>query len=251
MRKAHSGKANPDQVVVDDFVAYLADHGYPGLQVECRPDEHAAGEREIDAVAGPFAIEHTSIDTVEKQREHTAHFAQAVGGFAKELRGEIPFYLSVTVAWSAVRKGQDWSAIRAAMKDWILTEAPGLPDGHHVIAGDASLGVPFGLHVTKASDRRPGVYFGGTAPEDDTLATRLRKQLDKKAAKLAKYRPTKTTVLLVEGNDILMYRALLLTGIQTAYSGRLPTGVDQVWYADTTVRCAKPVFMDLTPELCP
>ena len=153
--------------------------------------------------------------------------------------------------WSAVKKGQDWSAIREALKTWILTKAPGLPDGRRVIDEGTIPGVPFGLLVTKRSHRPAAINFGRMEPEDNTLSARTRKQLDRKAAKLAKYHPEKTTVLLVESNDMaMMNHSKLSEAIEKAYSRRLPPGVDQLWYSDTSVPGAEVVFMDLTHDLC-
>ena len=241
----------PDQQIVDAFVASLREHGHPGLRVDRRPDEENRRARDIDPIAGPFAIEHTSVDTVANQRQASAHFGHVVGGIREELAGKVPFRLRITVQWSAVRKGQDWAAIRQVLKAWILAESPSLVDGRHVIDDDAIPGVPFGLLVRKASARPPGIIFGRTEPHDAAFPARIRKQLDEKAAKLAKYRPEKTTILLVESNDIaLMNESILLGAIKGAYSHALPPGVDQVWYADTSVPEGEVVFMDFTPDLC-
>jgi hypothetical protein len=61
-----------DAAVVDAFVAHLAEQRYPGIQVESRPDVENRNSSDIDAIAGPFAIEHTSVDTVEHQRRNSA-----------------------------------------------------------------------------------------------------------------------------------------------------------------------------------
>ena len=137
-----------DREVVEAFVAHLREeHGHPEVKVDAWPDQVNRKTCEIDAIAGSFAIEHTSVDTVEKQREASAHFECVLGSIREELVGKVPFRLKIIVEWSAVRVGQDWSAIRGAMKDWILTEAPRLPDGRHVIDDGTIAGVPFGLMV--------------------------------------------------------------------------------------------------------
>ena len=176
----------PDQLVVKAFVSFLSNHGHPGLKVDCRPDEDNDVTPEIDAIAGPFAIEHTSVDTVALQRRDTAYFKCVVDGIAKELRGKVGCRLTITVEWSAVKKGQDWAAIREALKDWILTKVPSLPDGRHIIDDGTIPGVPFGLLVRKASDRPRGILFARCEPHDGTLSVRVRKQLDQRARKLAK-----------------------------------------------------------------
>ena len=69
-----------DREVVDAFVSHLRNHGHPGIRVERRPDEENRESPDIDAIAGPFAIEHTSIDSVRNQRRDADWFMRAAGG---------------------------------------------------------------------------------------------------------------------------------------------------------------------------
>lgn len=61
-----------DKEVVSLFVDYLARNGNPGLTVNAWPDEGNRQSSDIDAVAGPFAIEHSSVDTMANQRRDSA-----------------------------------------------------------------------------------------------------------------------------------------------------------------------------------
>jgi hypothetical protein len=204
-----------DREVVEAFVAHLGSNGHAGLKVDRRPDEENRGSPDVDAIAGRFVIEHTSVDTVPNQRRDSDWFMRAVGDLERELE---------------------------------VSQAPHLIDGRHVI--QASAGIPFRLHVVKSSRRRPGVFFGRFAPGDNTLSVRIRSSFERKAAKLAKYQaPGVVTVLLVESSDIAMMNdAVMLAGIRCAYSAGPPEGVDQVWFADTSIEGAL-VFRDFTPEL--
>ena len=237
-----------DWEVIDAFVAHLGMNGHPGLQVDRRPDKENSNSSDIDAIAGHFAIEHTSVDTLTNQRRDSNWFVRAAGGIETELPSKPDFRLSITLEYDAVVKGQNWSTIRDALKTWITTEASSLPDGRHVL-GDIP-GVPFGLRVTKASHRPPGVFFARAAPEDDSLSERIRQQIDRKAEKLAKYHGAgTTTVLLVENGDIaLMNESKILEATLEAYPTGLPPGVDQIWYGDTSIP-SETEFRDLTPEL--
>jgi hypothetical protein len=69
----YSGKwAKPHQLddwqVVQLFVDHLKKNGFPQLQIVCRPDEEDRNQEDIDAIAPPFAIEHTSVDSLKNQR---------------------------------------------------------------------------------------------------------------------------------------------------------------------------------------
>lgn len=235
--------------VIRAFVNQLAEDGeYPDLRVEQRPDQINRETPDIDAIAGPFAIEHTSIDTVKDQRRDSARFKCVVGDIEQELEGKLPFRLYVWFKYDAVSKGQDWAAICIALKKWVINESPYLPDGKSVAADIP--GIPFQLEILKSSDRPGGVYFARTEPKDSNLAERVREILERKATKLAKYQaPATITVLLVESDDIaIMSEPKMLEAICEAFPDGPPQGVDQVWFADTTIS-GRLRFVDFTSFL--
>ena len=66
--------------------------------------------------------------------------------------------------------------------------------------------------------------------DDNRLPNRLKKLCNKKAEKLAKYQGAgKTTVLLIA----LMHPSIKQV-IRNAYPNGIPSGVDKIWFADTT-----------------
>lgn len=69
-----------DHEVVEAFVAHLAANGYTGLTVDRWPERENRNSPDIDTIAGPFAIEHTSIDTLPNQRGKSHWFMKAAGG---------------------------------------------------------------------------------------------------------------------------------------------------------------------------
>lgn len=220
-----------DSEVVSAFVTFMGKTNLPGLRVDRWPDKETDGD--IDAIADNLAIEHTSIDTVPDQRRDSDWFMKAVGSLEKEIRFGHPFRLRIILGYGAIEKGQNWLGIRSAIKNWITDEAVHLKDGRHILSDVP--GVPFPLHVTKASDRPPAVIFGRFAPNDDTLPDRLRAQFKRKAKKLSKY-PAMTKILLVESEDMaLMNHADMQVAICQAFPDGLPLGVDEIWYADTSI----------------
>lgn len=236
-----------DRDVIYAFVSFLCARGHTGLKVDRWPDKENRNSADIDAIAGSFAIEHTSIDTLPDQRRDSDWFMQAVGGLEQELPQKQSLRLNITIEYDAVTKGQDWASIRQSLKNWIIDDAPRLEDGRHIL--DSLPGIPFRLHVKKASDRPPGVFFSRFEPHDDTLHTRIHDLFERKAEKLSKYHAEgQTTVLLVESDDIaLMNEIKLHDAIRKAYPENPPAGVDQIWYADTTIP-SQPEFMELISE---
>ena len=184
--------------VINVFVTHLGHHkGYPNLAVSRWPDKENRTEPEIDAVAGVFAIEHTSIDSVANQRQLDDWYSRVVGGLDQVIQDCVDCVMRV-------RKGL----------------APSI------------------------------VGFARLEPEDDTLPARIRKILDRKTMKLRKYQgPFATTILLVENDDIaLMNEFKMLDGIREAYADGLPQGVDEIWFADTSIP-DKPQFHDFTTKI--
>ena len=238
-----------DTEVIERFVAHLAQHGHQGLKVDEIPDEKERNLPEIDAIAGLYAIEHTSVDTVPNQRRNDNWFLKVIKGLQQELSSEIPCYLFVTLEYDAVSKGQDWKRIRQALKGWIIGQAKYLLDGDHILEGVS--GIPFNLNVRKESDSPPGLFLGRSKPDDDsTLPCRIRSQLDKRVKKLGKYHLSgKTTILLVESSDFaLMNRAMMRSSMKDMFANGALSGVDQVWYAErfdeTNIK-----FTDFTSDL--
>jgi hypothetical protein len=222
-----------DREFVNYFVDYLRENGYPGLQVDRYPEDDNDGD--IDAIAGPFAIEHTSFDPLPNQRQDADWFMRAAGGLENEL-SKPPFQLNITLEYSAVTKGQNWSSIREAIKDWIIKNSPELPCGRHVL--DKVPGVPFRLYVTKERDRLSGIFFARRdAPKDDDLSDRIRQQFESKTKKLFKYQePGTTKILLVERYSIALMSGLdLYNAIKYAYPEGPPPGVGEIWIADTSI----------------
>jgi len=236
-----------DRDVIKAFVNHLRANGYPSIKIDRWPEDENRNTPEIDAIAGPFAIEHTSLDIICNQRRDSDWFMQAIGGIGSELK-DITFRLRIWIEYDAVAKGQNWSKIRQAIKTWIVSDASRLTDGRHVIEDIA--GVPFRICVFKHSDRPPGVNVGRLGPPDDTLPSRIRMLFERKSEKLAKYHKSgKTTVLLVENYDLALINDQdMLKAIQEAYPNGLPESVDKIWYADTSIP-DKVEFYNYTSEL--
>ena len=239
-----------DNDVIEAFVAYLERNGHPGLKVNERPDTKNRISPDIDAIAGPFAIEHTRIDTLPNQSRNNDWFMQVIDGLEAALSWQLPFYLRITLEYNAITTGQDWTATRGALRSWILEESPSLDDGHHI--RNNIPGIPFTIHVEKkAIDSQGRLSFIRFDQSDNTLPFRIKELFDRKAKKLAKYQGCgKTTILLIESYDIaLMNESKMVTVIRDAYPNGLPSGVDTFWYAPNTSIVAPIKFKDITADL--
>jgi hypothetical protein len=237
-----------DKEVISLFVKYLANENYPGLEVDTWPDEKTRQSAEIDAIAGNFAIEHTSVDTIPNQRRDSAWFEQVVKPLEDEFRCTLPFGLNLTLPYEGIQTGQDWSGITNALRNWVLNDSPGLSMGHHTIRDVP--GIPFEFYAKKRDSSLTGLLFARVAPNDQTLPNRLREQLDPKIKKLSPYKnQNKTTILLVESDDIaLMNDGIMWDGLRSAYLKGLPQGLDQIWFADTSIP-EKVLFTDMTQSV--
>ena len=222
-----------DKIVINAFVDHLGIEKYPAIKIDRWPDEENRSEPDIDAIAGSLAIEHTSIDSIPNQRRNSDWFMQVVDGLEDEFP-KISFRLNITLKYEAVTIGQDWLAIRQALKQWINTTSINLYFGTHSI--NTIPGVPFDITVRK-SDRTPGIIFSRIAPDDHSLPERLRKQVDRKIKKLIPYKANGfITLLLLENEDIaLMNELVMLRAIRDAYPCGFPQELDEVWYADTSL----------------
>jgi hypothetical protein len=235
--------------LIQRFVSHLAAESNIGLQVDRWPDEETRDSQDIDAEADHFAIEHTSIDTIANQRRDFAWFNRAVGSLQAELLWKHPFRLRITLPYEVIQLGQQWSKIRAALKSWILNQSPKLSQGCHIIKNVPD--IPFEFRVSKWPSQRPKVIFARHTPPEKSFLKHIKEQLDRKLQKLVPYRNKgKTTILLVESDDMgLMNEGLMVEGIKSSYPDSLPRGVDQIWFADTSIP-EEILFTDLTEAIC-
>ena len=207
-----------DRDVVTAFVCHLSNHGHPGLKVERWPEDQNRRSKDVDAIAGPFAIEHTSIDSVPNQRRDDNWYMRVIGGLTQELSGSVDFRLSIILKYTAVEKGQNWAALRADLRSWVVDNASRLNYGSCEL--DLPTNPSLRVRVIKSRLGRHGVYFRRfEAPPETPFSERIKGILDGKGAKLAKYQgPGTTTVLLVENGDIAqMSDGKMLDGIRKAY----------------------------------
>ena len=221
----------PDRACIQTFASFLETIGRPVAGVDRWPEDGADGE--IDAIAGLYAIQHTSIDSLPNGRLADARFKQVVGSLEEELAGKLGFALAISWNWDAVKKGQNWEAAGDALRAWILKAAPSLDEGLHQMANIA--GVPFAFDVRKGGPVRfDGVRFARYDPGDATLSLRLRDQVTGRHDKLSvlgrHQADGKTAVLLLESADVaLMDPVKLVEALETAFPTR-PQEVDEVWF---------------------
>ena len=225
---------NPDNVMTA-FVAHLEGLGNPGLVVNSWPDKKNSSTPDIDAIAGNFAIEHTSTEVVDGMREKNAWFMKAAGELETELNPTMQFRLRINFDYTAVNKGQNWDDIKNALRDWIVNESPSLPEGFHVMQ---AVGVPFELRVEKVSNEASMLVFSRSHdPAGDTLEASIGPLITRKAKKLVSYTESGMIgILLIQSEDLaFMNRIRLATAIVDAFPKSLPEGINQIWYADATI----------------
>jgi len=227
-----SKREKPDRACIRDFAAFQKAIGRPVNGVDCWPEDEADGE--IDAITGPYAIQHTSVDALPRGREADHWFEQVLGDLERELDGKLGFSLLVSWDWAAIQKGQRWGVTCNALRDWFLSDdARSLPDGRHKTTDVP--GVPFSFNVTKGGRLGfDGVRFARHDPNDRTFNERLRDQLavrHKKLAVLGRHGAEgKTTLLLLESHDLaLMNAGMVIEGLEEAFPSR-PPELDEVWF---------------------
>jgi hypothetical protein len=226
-----SKREKPDRECIRDFAAFLKNIGRPVNGVDCWPEDEADGE--IDAIIGPYAVQHTSVDALPRGREADDWFSKVISDLEEELSGKLGFPLQISWDWAAVQKGQKWDEVRDALRRWTVSdEARKLPYGRQRISGVA--GVPFSFQVTKPPLDYDGVRFSRHDPNDATFNARLHDQLagrHNKLAPLARYRTEgKTALLLLESRDVaLMNDGKIIEALEAAFPTR-PPDLDEVWF---------------------
>ncbi|MGE3637369.1 MAG: hypothetical protein AB7G28_02340 [Pirellulales bacterium] len=236
-----------DKHIVNAFVEHLRDHGHPELSIDGYPDEVNRNSNDIDAIAFPFAIEHTSIDTLQHQRRNQVWFGQFADPLREALEGEVPFYLNVMFGYDSLKRGVRIDDVRGAFERWVRDESHLLRQGRSTVS--SAKGIPFTFEAERKDDWPPGLILTRLAPTDGALADRIRSIVERKADKLQRYHSNYTTVLLIENGDrSLMNKEKMLGALHRIYPDGPPTGVDQIWYADTS-NPTRHWFIHVTPYL--
>jgi hypothetical protein len=191
-----------------------------------------------------MAIEHTSIDAVAHQRRDGERFMEIVSEIESELSSQMSFCLTIVFPYDGVQTGQDWTAMKRSLRDWITCSTSNLADGRATLRIP---GVPFDVDIEKAgptTGRRAGLIFARCVPSEPDLAVRLRELIERKATKLGPHRDGGlTTVLIVESGDLaLMNQSKLARAISDRFPCGLPDHIDELWYADTSVSLLPPTF---------
>ena len=142
-----------EQEVIIAFVKHLGlTIGQANLSVDKWPDKENRIEPEIDAIAGDFAIEHTSVDSVANQRQFDDWFSQVVNGLDNVIRDYVDCGLTITLEFRAIWKGMKWSSIRTDLRNWIVYCAPSLQIGHHeiILPTSTQTEFPIVMHVWRS-----------------------------------------------------------------------------------------------------
>ena len=237
-------KDSPDKNTITKFVNHLRKNGYPDLKIDRWPDRENRTTPEIDAIAGQFAIEHTSIDTLSNQRESDDWFLRIIGDLESELANKLTFNLMVRFEYEVFTQKHNWKLLHEALKRFIVEDTPTLGSGYHKL--DDVPGISFTIHLDKSTESPVfGLRFARLSPQglrpelpwcqnrkQPPVRSNFRPQLDSKIQKLVRYKADgKTKVLLIENPDFLKDHSTLLYWITEVYPQGFSADVDQIWYA--------------------
>lgn len=223
----------PDRRCICIFATFLKSIGR-GVEGVDRWPEDGGTQNEIDGIVGPYAIQHTSLDALPYGREANHQFKQVIGDLEAELTGKLGFPLVIWWGWAAIKKGQKYPKVGAALRRWIVEDAPNLSKGFHLI--DDAPEVPFAFQVYKdGAITYDGVRFVRIDPNDTTFGMRLRDQVSgarhDKLTVLRRYQlDGYKGLLLLESADIaLISGQMIIDGLEAAFPTR-PPEIDEAWF---------------------
>jgi hypothetical protein len=238
--------AKHDRAVVQAFVHHLRRGDMPGIDLDCWLEDECPGTSQVEAIVGPLAVEHTSIDTFAHQRRDGSWFGELVAPIEAYLSPAMPCRMRLFLPPGSVSPGHDWAALRIALAESVVRSAVELPDGNHHVRVRGS---EYSIRISKDSVGAPALICWLEVIDDGSLSERLRELVQRKATKLRRHAAQgKTRVLLVESVDGLnMNQHVILKALRDPFDG-MPEGVDQLWFVDGT-RGLAPLFFDFTGEL--
>jgi hypothetical protein len=226
---------NPTPSILDKFAEQL------GQRIECRPDETNRNSPEIDALAGKYAIEHTTIHALALLPKANALYKQLLLPMVSKLQ-DLPCRVMATYSYESLQPGFNFLEFQIEFEAKVRIACEARCAKRIVVKG-----IPFDLAFDGVPPGIPnGLQLGAIAPNHTSNASRWNAHLHQKMGKLARYSADRITILLVESNDIQLMndkRAIeIVRGCAKETSQPLP---EQIWYADSS--CADRVrFEDIT-----
>ena len=186
---------------------------------------------DIEAIALPFAIEHTSVDSIKNQRLYEAHF-KSVFQQIRHMTISPPARITLSINLEDF-VSIDKLKLKSALILWIKNVAPELPDGHS--RGSQIIDLPVEWRCWKYSNRPPGLYFG-LAVDTEKSRNKIASLISKKDQKLETYRRQGlTSVVIVESDDFqLMAPEIFLEMVLKANEDN-KFSIDQLWFVDTSL----------------
>lgn len=218
-----------EQRVISEWVLLQKKNGIEIGEIKWLDSPPRRGD--IEAIAPPFAIEHTSIDRIENQRLLEDQFKRVVQDLHR-IALSPPARLSVSLSLEDFLK-VDHKKLRVALDQWLKKEASGLKEGHS--AGSTICGISVRWWCWKYKERPPHIIIG-LAVDLEKYGKDISDLVREKSNKLGSYkRQSFTTVLIIESRDFQLMAPdvflEMILGVQEEYK----TFIDQLWFADTSL----------------
>lgn len=187
---------------------------------------------DIEAIAPPFAIEHTSVDRLENQRRHDVQFKRVVQDLYR-IALSPPARLSLSISLEDFLK-VDQKKLRTALDQWLRKEASGLEEGHS--SGNKISDISVRWWCWKYKDRPPRIIIG-LAVDIEKYGKDISGLLRQKSNKLGVYkRQSFTTVLIVESFDFQLMASDVFFEMILGVPEENRTFINQLWFADTSLK---------------
>jgi hypothetical protein len=205
------------------------------------PDEENRKSRDIDAYAEaagaiPLAIEHTKVESLYGQLADNERFGQLYGEIESQLKNAFDFELHLILPLFAFQKGTKWAVIRDLVRDWLLAQSQGLPQGR---SSHRVPGVPFTVTIIKDTGGVKSFFVARRAPSDRDIQIEMVQNivaaLEDKNSQLSKYRTEGAhTILILESLDIALvsHISFYKSFLQAQQCISTPN-IDEVWFAHT------------------
>jgi hypothetical protein len=221
-------KAEQEKRIISEWVAIQRSLGVEIQDPEWRDKPHNG---DIEAIAFPFAVEHTSVDSIEKQRLYEAHFDTVVKDL-RQIKIAPPARIKLSINLEDFIR-IDHKKLKAVLILWLKSRAPKLPDGHS--RGSQIIDIPVEWRCWKYSNRPPGLYFG-LAVDTEKGRNEIVHLLSRKDQKLETYRRQGlTSVVIVESDDFQLMAPDIFLEMAMKAHGNQKLSIDQLWFADTSM----------------
>lgn len=217
-------------------LARIEQHQVKAVEWPDRNGEQGGCDAIIERGGVHHAVEHTTVDSFDHQREDSDRFTKVVVPLENALATEFDsWFITISVPTGTIPTGVDWNALRDNLIKHCRSAINQMhKDEYREFTFE---GIPFPVHINKqGGEWGGGVFVSHHAPSNvaEQLKADMARAIRDKREKLGRYKAKGVpTILLIDSDDIaLVNDHTLATSFASAAANESTESIDEVFLVE-------------------